>query len=101
LLHKALDIYNGSRMTLEKHRSKLPLRLRCRKLPTPSPSTIHGEPVIDLSGVSTCMSLNLQNGTCNDVYEGGGKMQTSNSYELDVNDKSLLTMLSRMILKEN
>lgn len=108
LLHKALDIYNGSRMTLEKHRSKLPRRLQCRKLPTPSPSTIiSGGPVIDLSGLSTCMSLNLQDGACNDVYEEGGsnslkqsKMQTSKSDELDVNDNSLLTMC-RMILKEN
>lgn len=97
LLHKALDIYNGARMTLEKHRSKLPLRLRCRKLPTPSPATIiSGIPVIDLSGVSICMSLNLQDGACTDVYEEGG----SKTDELDVNDKSLLTMLSRMISKE-
>lgn len=107
LLHQALDIYNGSRMTLEKHRSKLPLQLRCRKLPTPSPATIiSGGPVIDLSGVFTCMSLNLQDGTRTEFYYRGfcsrnqRKMQASKTYELDVNDKSLMTMLSRMILKD-
>jgi hypothetical protein len=108
--HKVLSVYNGSRMMLEKHRSKLPQRLRCRKLPTPNPAPRNGGPVIDLSGVSSCMSHNLQDCTFDDMFtkEGAGtianhdqsKMQTCKSEELDINDNALMTVLSGIISKE-
>lgn len=51
LFEKALSIYNGSRLVLEHHRSKLPLRLQCHELPIPC-STKHSRgPVIDVSNV--------------------------------------------------
>jgi hypothetical protein len=112
--HKALSVYNGSRLILERHRRKLPQRLRCHKLPTPTPTPTprHGGPIIDLSGVSSSMSRNLQHSDCAfkvvSAKEGAGMLathdqiniQTSKSEELDINDKSLLAVLSRVISKD-
>jgi hypothetical protein len=103
---KALSVYNGSRMMLEKHRGKLPQRLRCCELPIPNHTQENGRPMIDLSGVSLCMSHNFQN--FNDATERAsilavferGIVQTSKSEELDINDTALLTVLSRVISKE-
>ena len=107
---KALSVYDGSRMMLEKHRSKLPQRLRCRKLPTLNPASRNGGPVIDLSGASSCMSQNFQDCTFDDMFakEGAGtiatrdqsKMQTYKSEELDINDNAFMTVLSGIISKE-
>lgn len=104
--HKALSLYNVSRMMLEKHRDKLPQRLRCCELPIPNHTLGNGRPMIDLSGVSLCMSNNFQD--FNSATERAsiladqnrGIIQMSKSEEIDINDMALLTVLSRVISKE-
>jgi hypothetical protein len=104
---KALSVYNGSRMMLEKHRGKLPQRLQCCELPTPNHTLGKRErPMIDLSGVPSCMSDNflcfnnaIEKASILSSYDRG-IVQTSKSEELDINDTALLTVLSRVISKE-
>jgi hypothetical protein len=95
LFDKALSIYNGSRMVLENHRRKLPVRLQCRELPIPDPTPRNRRPVIDVSNVSSCFSRNMS-GDCIAGFSVNEKIcTTTESKELDSNDQELLSLFSR------
>lgn len=112
----ALDIYNGSRLVLEKHRSKLPNRLQCHGIPSPNVSAAsNGEPVIDLSNVSLCSSRNCQDciatgisakelaervSTNNNNNNRSNGLKSESEREFDVNDRALLAVLSRISQEE-
>jgi len=63
----ALDIYNMARLVLEKHRSKLPLRLQCHEVPSVSATANESGLLIDLSNMTMCTSYN-----CLDCVAMGG-----------------------------
>ena len=116
---RALDIYNGSRLVLEKHRKKLPYRLQCHELPRASTSNTTSTeimPVIDLSNMNMCTSFTCQDCVAIDgnstvdkkeiatnkkkaVTNNNG--QKSDSEELDINDQALMWALSRIISQED
>eukprot|EP00581_Thalassiosira_minuscula_P002544 CAMPEP_0183741912 /NCGR_PEP_ID=MMETSP0737-20130205/63432_1 /TAXON_ID=385413 /ORGANISM="Thalassiosira miniscula, Strain CCMP1093" /LENGTH=666 /DNA_ID=CAMNT_0025977403 /DNA_START=15 /DNA_END=2015 /DNA_ORIENTATION=+ len=108
----ALNFYNGSRIVLEKHRSKLPHRLRCHEIPRPHLNASSGELVIDMSNTSLCNSRNCQ--ACIAVgispKEAAKRVSTNNDSnnwqksdsekEFDCNDHALLSILRRIISQE-
>jgi predicted nucleotidyltransferase len=120
----AMNIYNGSRLVLEKHKSKLPCQLQCHEIPIPNiaASATNGEPLIDLSRVSICQSYNCQQCFAADVPPdvlatrvastivghqlrrlSDQSLSSRSAFDLDrefdVNDRVLLGALSRIINK--
>jgi len=109
--HTAVNIYNGSRMVLMKHRSKLPQRLRCHEIPAPNIAPTAGEPVVDLRTVPLCRSRNCQDCVAAGIpakevalrvsnYDESRRDQSELEKEFDMNDQSLLALLSRIISNE-
>ncbi len=126
LFEEVLDVYNGARMVLNSHRTKLPPQLRCVEVPRPN-LTAHGknrEPVIDfgkisLSSCRTWQSRVLSEGVSSDVVKRvrvstkassedtkSSTSSSTNEYErhrselereFDVDDRALLVVLSRII----
>lgn len=112
----ALNVYNGSRIVLEKHRSKLPYRLHCHEMPTPNitAAASNGGLVFDMSNVPLCLSSNCQESVAMGIttaevarrlvsnkYDKNNHWQrTESEREFDVNDRALLAVLSRIISQE-
>ena len=108
----ALNVYNGSRIVLEKHRSKLPHRLRCHEIPRPNIAANNGELVIDMSNVSLCPSRNCQDCIAMGIpakevakrlsinIDKNNWQRSESEKEFDVNDHALLSVLCRIISQE-
>ncbi|KAL3768787.1 hypothetical protein ACHAWU_006888 [Discostella pseudostelligera] len=100
LFEKALSIYNGTRMVLENHRSKLPSRLQCRELPLPDFSPRNRGPAIDISNFSLCFSRNCSGRIIPDKTSKEILLSSNESEQLDANDQVLLALLSRVLSQE-
>lgn len=111
----ALNVYNGSRLVLEKHRSKLPSQLQCHEVPIPNTGAKSSsrEVVIDLNSMALCPSRNCQDCIARGSMSAkemakrvvvvstnsngkNGQQKSDAEREFDVNDRGLLVVLSRM-----
>lgn len=111
-LEEALNVYHGSRLVLEKHRKKLSWRLQCHELPPANFTAKDGEPMIDLSNVSICLSRTCQDCVASDIsakevtmrvrtYIKEEREQKTDLEKLfDANDRALLAKLSWVISQE-
>jgi len=126
LFEEVLDIYNGARMVLNSHRTKLPPQLRCVEIPRPNltANSKNREPVFDfgktpLGSCRTWQSRVLPESISPDVVKRvrvraksssedtkSSASSSTNEYEryrselereFDVDDKALLLVLSRII----
>ncbi|KAL7537786.1 hypothetical protein ACHAXR_008077 [Thalassiosira sp. AJA248-18] len=114
----ALNVYHGSRMVLEKHRNKLPHRLRCHEIPKPDIASAEDDagPVIDFSQSLLCPSRNCLDcvtvgmtaaetakrvaSATNEDKSHHGQTKSELEKEFDVNDRALLGVLSQIISQE-
>lgn len=122
-IDKALPVYHGAIMVLEKHRSKLPPRLQCHELPKPDLSSAEDDdPVIDLSQNVLCISRICQDSITNGMGQADAVKRVATTMsdddssekssvklqrnlpepekEFDINDQALLALLGRIILQE-
>lgn len=108
----ALNLYNGSRILLEKHRGRLPHQLRCHEIPRPNAAAKSGELVIDLSNITLCRSRYCQDCVAPGINakevdqrisvsaDKNNRLQSDAEKEFNMNDQALLLTLSRVISLE-